>query len=549
MKMKFIKFYLLLAIVILNLTEKVKCQEFKIVTYEANDAIFPNPDRGFYRHTEVHSGNYNLLNDIVLNNYRKENITLILRVFYLENFVNGPISNEYLANMEKDFNIIRKAGTKVIVRFAYTLKSSPPYGDAKPAMVISHIKQLAPLLQKNSDVISVVQAGFIGAWGEWYYTDHYSVALGSPNNNDWINRRALMDELLTALPASRMIQVRTPSIKRSLVQAMPAIINSQAYDGSKIARISHHNDCFLASPDDYGTYDNLVEEKKYLEQETNYLSMGGETCNPYPVLSECTNALAEMKRFHWTFLNRSYHPEVLNGWIKNGCFSEVEKKLGYRYRLTSGAYPELAAAGKNIHIQIDIINDGWANPTNERKIALILKNDATNKIYSFDIKNDQRKWEANTSMIIDQVLPNDIEKGTYSLYLNLPDGDNILAENPRFSIRMANKNTYEEASGYNNLLHKITVTDASVSNQEINKSIPISVTPNPFTDIFKIKLENKSEANISIYDTHGNIVTPSSSRQLENEILIDGSNLVNGLYFIKVYSADKLQIVKAIKVQ
>ena len=35
--------------------------------------------------------------------------------------------------------------------------------------------QLAPILQSNSDVILTVQAGFIGLWGEWYYTTHYGM--------------------------------------------------------------------------------------------------------------------------------------------------------------------------------------------------------------------------------------------------------------------------------------------------------------------------------------------------------------------------------------
>lgn len=52
-----------------------------------------------------------------------------------------------------------------------------------------------------------------------------------------------------------------------------AIDGSAAHDGSHIARTGHHNDCFLASDTDYGTYTapfspSHTEEYDYLSQET-----------------------------------------------------------------------------------------------------------------------------------------------------------------------------------------------------------------------------------------------------------------------------------------
>jgi hypothetical protein len=56
---------------------------------------------------------------------------------------------------------VRKAGLKAIVRFAYNDNNNPV--DATPAMVNTHLTQLAPYLSANKDVITVVQAGLIGA--------------------------------------------------------------------------------------------------------------------------------------------------------------------------------------------------------------------------------------------------------------------------------------------------------------------------------------------------------------------------------------------------
>ena len=56
-------------------------------TYTASSDVFSNPERGFYKHTEAHSTGYNLLTQSSLVSYRQnQNITLILRVFYLEEF-------------------------------------------------------------------------------------------------------------------------------------------------------------------------------------------------------------------------------------------------------------------------------------------------------------------------------------------------------------------------------------------------------------------------------------------------------------------------------
>ena len=55
--------------------------------------------------------------------------------------------------------------------------------------------------QDHEDVISVVQAGFIGVWGEWYYTTHFgNPNNGGPNDHDWANRIKVVNALLTAVP-------------------------------------------------------------------------------------------------------------------------------------------------------------------------------------------------------------------------------------------------------------------------------------------------------------------------------------------------------------
>ena len=43
---------------------------------------------------------------------------------------------------------------------------SAPYGDADKPIMLGHIEQLGPILYEYEHLITVLQAGFIGTWGE-----------------------------------------------------------------------------------------------------------------------------------------------------------------------------------------------------------------------------------------------------------------------------------------------------------------------------------------------------------------------------------------------
>lgn len=490
------------------------------VVYPSTSDIFANPERGFYKHEETHSTTYVLLDQATLESYRQnENITLILRIFYLDEFVNQPISSGYLISMTADFNTMRQAGLKAVVRFAYTNQLHfapdttwppiPPYGDATKAQMLAHLAQLAPVLQANSDVIALIQTGFIGIWGEWYYTDYFVDDPANPSavsDPMYAERGEILSALLAAAP-DEMAQLRTPLFKQKLfgtgTGASEALPPANAFDGSDRARTGHHNDCFLASSTDFGTYDwaNLAADRDFLAEETKYLPMGGETCNDTtdddnpdtPGVDEssdrslCPNALAELEQFHWSYLNADYHPGVLNKW-ENGftyngtpyaaCMDEVKRRLGYRLALVDGTFPNQAQSGQSIEVELTIRNDGWAAPFNPRPVELILRHQATGQLQRTPLPVDPRLWLADGSGThsVQESIPLDtnLPPGVYDLLLNLPDPDASLASNPAYSIRLANGGTWESDTGFNALLHSITVAgpitfDATaLSAQEFN---------------------------------------------------------------------------------
>ena len=260
--------------------------------------------------------------------------------------------------MQQDFNTIRSAGLKCIIRFAYSDDQSLVGSlDANKTQVLAHISQLKPLLNNHSDIIMVVQTGFIGAWGEWYYTDNFGYP--TPNAIDNLNRKTVVDALLAALPPNKKIQLRTPALKIKLNSTYSIPLSAtEAFTRTNKARIGQHNDCFLASSTDFGTYENKVNDYSWLAQETNYLPMGGETCAVNLPRSGCATALDEMKKFHWTYLNINYHPKVISGFRTNGCFTIIQNKLGYIFVLINCSCAQaLSFSQCQIELYVTICND------------------------------------------------------------------------------------------------------------------------------------------------------------------------------------------------
>ncbi len=456
-------------------TNSIKSQT-TTVNYTTSSADIANPERGIYHHTETHSNAYTPLNTATLQSYRtSENVTLILRIFHLEDFVSSTISAAYLAQMQTDFDRIRAAGIKCIVRFAYTNQAigwppSSPYGDATKAWMLQHIAQVEPYLQNNSDVIALVQTGFIGIWGEWYYTTHFGDPLnGAPNPANYADRKEVTDRLLAALPAQRTVQLRTPYFKYRLYRSntLTPITPAEAFNGSAASRIGHHNDCFLASSTDFGTYVNTATEYPYLTADTRYTPMGGETCQLNSPRSDCSgDAVNELSTFHWSYLNRDYINTVWNSWIAQGCSLQIKNNLGHRLQLNSGTYSTTAKPGGSFTMSLSITNTGWAAPFNPRLVEIVLENIADGTLCKARLTDDPRLWLAGSTTVLNYQIgiPANYINGNYKVHVSLPDPMTSLYEIPSYSIRTANSNTtWNTTKGYNYLAFDLSINSAFVS--------------------------------------------------------------------------------------
>lgn len=465
-----------------------------VVNYSPDDvSIFRNPERGF---TEELGGETMLTdskNHVIKpeadwyfdiedpDNADRKTQTLVVTVYYLNNYRSKDLSSAILQGFDEDMQILRDNGFKCVLRFAYNWQSKT---DASLTWVKRHIEQLKPHLEANKDVIYVLEAGFVGQWGEWYYSSNF----GNETQELNANRRQVLEALLAACPADRFLLVRYPLIKLSYLGDEVPLQSSEAFTGTVRARIGHHNDAFLNAWGNDGTYgrngdgpDDDPVLRRYIADETLYVPNGGETnveeSDLAEIVSKKDTTMAELRRYHWSFCGSTYSEDVTDTWRSNGTFAEMDRMLGYRYQLTTATLPSAANAGEQARFVIQIRNVGCAPIYNERHAYIVLKNGSQS--YSLPLQSDPRRWLPNGELTtIDEMLtiPSDVPNGTYQLYLHLPDASASLANDPRYAVRFANTDVWDAATGMNRLNASIQITDQPMSLPLTTNDQPITAT-------------------------------------------------------------------------
>ena len=442
--------------------------------YSPSDENVANPERGFYHQSTPFwlGTKKSRLEASSLSAYRLEGITLLRAYYVIDEFRDVPLSREALGEIAVDFDAVRRAGVKIIPRFTYNFPTNSDYTEAVDAplkRVLGHIDQLTPILRANSDVIAFMEAGFAGAWGEWHSSSN-----GLLDKDHSLNDRslAIVERLLKAVPDTRMIALRYPYHKQQLFGLDPLSVD-EAFQRSSRARIGAHNDCFASGATDGGTYNPppaysqpILALKKYLSDDNRWVPQGGEACGaddgadiPVQPYAHCGNALSDLAMMRWSTMNIDYNPEVIELWKQEACFEQIQKRLGYRFRLVDAELPVQAAAGTPAHFRLAITNDGWAAPYNPRRVEIVLRHAVSGRVHRLPVDADPRFWEAGETRAVeaDVMLPAGLEPGDYDVLLNLPDPEAKLYARPEYSIRLANVGLWEPSTGFNDLQARLTV--------------------------------------------------------------------------------------------
>jgi len=430
----------------------------QMITYSELDGNIKNPERGLYTNHYLPSSEYKMgkytahsvpgnLGWILQGDYR-----VFVEKLILIDFKDKAISKNYLDIVRSEFEAVRKNGLKMILRVTYN--ESMQETDAPLHIVLNHIEQLNPIFNEFKDVIMTVQAGFIGAWGEWHSSTH---GLDKDNHA----KDAIKNALLKAVPSSITVQFRKPS---EIIRWYPSSLTSKdAYTSNNQSRIGFHDDCFNWSASDMGTFrgdaTNIKLQKEYISKISRFTPFMGETCNEdithaAASTTSCENALEMAEKMHLTslgnvFVNNDNITTPVEIYHNEGCWDEIVRRLGYRFVLKSATLPTVATINNSFSGEIKIENNGFSSLVNRRETYIVLENE--NKRFEFKLNTDPRKWEPNKTITIQfhTILPNSLKEGKYKVALWLPDIHENLKDNPKYAIRTANTNSWDSQKGYN----------------------------------------------------------------------------------------------------
>jgi hypothetical protein len=398
--------------VLLALLAAPALAEPRVISFTPSDAEIANPERGWWLFVADDFAGATQ-EDFALT--AAEGVTVAYGIVRLDDYRDTDLPQGFLEDLEQSFVWSRDHGLKIILRFAYNYPgSSFDYETAKDAplpQVLRHIEQLAPVIAVNADTIVAMQAGFIGAWGEGHTSSN---GLDTPES-----KATIRDALFAAVPDTIPLQWRYP----------PDILS---WTGD--TRMGFHNDCFLSSPTDVGTYAEdparRETERAAMAALTDRHYFSGETCDADAEAAryDCVSILREGAEFHLSALNRDYYDAFKTSWTAEGCHAEVAWKMGYRLRLV-----EAQIDGSDL--SLTIANDGWARPVQPR--ALI----ATAYL------GNAAKGQTALSGTLDSIGAGETVTlaGTNAglvtadrLCLSAPDQSPRLAPNAAYAIRFAN---------------------------------------------------------------------------------------------------------------
>lgn len=335
--------------------------------------------------------------------------------FYLWDFATTTIPQSALDNIERVFQGLRSKGYAAVLRFAYDdgVREGRRYTVRD---IQRHIGQLAPVVGRNSDVVAVWQAGFLGAWGEWHGSYHQL-----ENDPDAVT--AIMTSLVEALPAGMHTQMRYAE-KRNMVT-----------NHSILNRIGFHNDYITLGE---GLWDYYVPDNpqwgSYLEVSQTRAMDGempwdkGQSADPYAwsTVIPGLDAARRLQTLRWDSLSLVHNATVtIPAWktaelteqqavealipVSDGYFRDrsgrpvgrtqfeyLRDHLGYRIEVRRCRYDLSAPVGgelpAELPVEVDVVNRGFAAPKQPRPVRLVLLDREGRTVSTGQTAADWRTW-------------------------------------------------------------------------------------------------------------------------------------------------------------
>lgn len=358
------------------------------ITSEEDGLLRKNPDRAWRGEAFVNVSGINwgwgAQPDPTVNvrrffeTYAKYKPQLCQTYFYLTSYRDKiKIDERGMRRIQEVFDCAKDLNVKLVVRFAYQPQMDHKELGASDEIMLSHMKQLKPILEKNKNYINVVEAGFLGAWGEWHSYD---------GEHD---RAKLLREIVDMTPKEIYVQIREPFYKDVIPNTDPIY-----------SRLGNHNDSFFGKRVCNDTHAN-PGNKVWIQlmEESGFTPTGGETFWGSQTSEEIDgwDSILEFKEHrHNTFsishcfiedgYDTNYpmlqwEKEYVNtdwldknsvfyapGWfydkngkpVKRSVFDFVSDYLGYKMEIRNVKIDGILKPGEQLKVRTELVNYGFS---------------------------------------------------------------------------------------------------------------------------------------------------------------------------------------------
>lgn len=410
-----------------------------------------------------------------------DSLTLVQFYVYLTQEAQTDLSSTTLANLQYYFDELKNSHIKTLLRFSYD--GSPLTTTKIPYTVQNiqrHLQQLTPTFTANKGQIPVVQAGFVGDWGEWgpSYYSHANYADGTS---------VIFKSILNAFNNERQVMARYPKLKNN---ALSGSVSSLPFTTADYNKVAFNNDFFttgLQAPEsDFPigstSYTQIKNENAaglWMDGEIPYYSSGtglydfNKAMNPMTVLRVLSEhrytsfsmrdqlnggsknnlqifrntqvSLSDIVNSGYTSIPRdtAYFTNTSGQTITRSYYDFIRDHLGYRFQIKNATYAENATRGGNFNLQLNLTNKGFSNLINSRNLYLALI-DQNNVVTTISLQEDAKNWNVstvtNSYQLTKQIaIPSTLASGQYKIGLWLPDPQSSLMYDADYAIRFANR--------------------------------------------------------------------------------------------------------------
>ena len=393
-----------------------------------------NPNRGVYCIYEfvIQDEMGDIENQVVEKFSNDTETSLALVEINLRNYSSTEISEHGIENLNQLFDALSTIGKDYIVRFLYDWDGKAFQFEPKNLnLILTHMKQVASVLNTHQEDIYTLQGLFIGNWGEMNGSRYGSLD----------ELRLLSNTLAKETNDSIYLSVRTPVVLRRLTQSdneMAPILSE---------RMGLFNDGMFGSEQDLGTYGSSRDvtgeteawirskEIAFQEERCRQVPNGGEALYGSAYFN-LNNALKDFESMHVSYLNLQYDARLWSVLETEKYQGEdlfdgmdgktyVQRHLGYRFVLR-GAQSRINRLYNKLDIDLTVENVGFAPIYHDLAAYLVLCSDS--ETYRFPLTGNLRSICNHESGLLKGTVDlSAVKPDVYTLKveLNLSDGTSV----------------------------------------------------------------------------------------------------------------------------